>query len=583
MGRSRFDEVLALVAQDKWDGETADRMGFAFTPSRGIPADAVHVALVLGAGPAGFGFVKQMIHRGGLPPSAERPPILVVECGEKPGIRSVYGGAFWPADPVIFPDDPKFFDDCPFDRAITRERDNLHLVSRTGREFAPPLEASRLFRNGSTGYMVTKKALYPWMWEKLEAARLEGLFRIRYAQSADRLVLDEKGKVVGIELTTGQRYFAGVVVDGTGAGAVFSRHLASRPLDNEHGDYFFGVKLVARMDNARINELYGLADDRQGCVVELAGEISDRIPVLPGLVGIYPGDGMLHITVLYEPTFGHRSGLQPHEVMNECLQHPVVRRLTDGAQPAEWSACRVPELHVKHMERWSHPGYLPLGDALGLVDFVRKHGVNTAMASGAVAADVVAARITASADGLEGHLGEYDSALRRSWIGDRILSRTFRLIHKVVAAPAFYASLAYAGRLLGRQKGAPGAAGIAPRSHAEYMALNAEARGEPEIFIKDVAICATCVSEACFASDPCQAVTLTPRGFPVLDPAPAVRPSMNARRTSPSLWRAINAEGCLECGNCESACPYGNLEYRVPNNLPGKHGARNRGITYRFN
>ena len=25
------------------------------------------------------------------------------------------------------------------------------------------------------------------------------------------------------------------------------------------------------------------------------------------------------------------------------------------------------------------------------------------------------------------------------------------------------------------------------------------------------------------------------------------------------------------------------LEYRVPNNLPGKHGARNRGITYRFN
>ena len=26
---------------------------------------------------------------------------------------------------------------------------------------------------------------------------------------------------------------------------------------------------------------------------------------------------------------------------------------------------------------------------------------------------------------------------------------------------------------------------FAPRSHAEYMALNAEAKGEPEIFIKD--------------------------------------------------------------------------------------------------
>jgi len=582
MGRSPFDEVRALVAQGQWDGEAADRMGFAFTPSREIPADAVHVALVLGAGPAGFGFVKQLIHRGELRPSPDRPPVLVVECGERPGIRSVYGGAFWPADPVIFPDDPKFFDDCPFDRAITRERDRLHLVSRTGREFAPPLEQSRLFRNGSTGYMVTKVALYSWMWEKLEARRVEGFFRIRYAQTADRLVLDEKGKVVGVELTTGHRYFARVVADGTGAGAVFSRHLASRPLDNDHGDYFFGVKLVARMDNARINELYGLADDRQGCVLELAGEISDRIPVLPGLVGIYPGNGMLHITLLYEPTFGVRTGLQPHEVMNECLQHPVVRRLTDGAEPVEWSACRLPELHVKHMERWSHPGYLPLGDSLGLVDFIRKHGVNTAMASGAIAADVVAQKMSA-VDGLEGDMDDYDVALRRSWIGDRILSRTFRLIHKVIGTRAFYASLAYGGRFLGSRKGALDATGIPPRTHAEYMALNAEPRGEPEIFIKNLAICAACVSEACFASDPCQAVTLTPRGIPVLDPGPAERPLMHALRTSPSVWRAINAEGCLECGNCESACPYGNLEYRVPNNLPGKHGSRNRGIAYRFN
>jgi flavin-dependent dehydrogenase len=582
MGRSSFDEVRALVAQGQWNGEAADRMGFAFTPSREIPADALHVALVLGAGPAGFGFVKQLIHRGGLRPSPDRPPVLVVECGERPGIRSVYGGAFWPADPIIFPDDPKFFDDCPFDRAITRDRDRLHLVSKSGREFAPPLEQSRLFRNGSTGYMVTKVALYSWMWEKLEARRVEGFFRIRYAQTADRLVLDEKGKVVGVELTTGHRYFARIVADGTGAGAVFSRHLAGRSLDNDHGDYFFGVKLVARMDNARINQLYGLSDDRQGCVLELAGEISDRIPVLPGLVGIYPGNGTLHITLLYEPTFGVRTGLQPHEIMNECLQHPVVRRLTDGAEPVEWSACRLPELHVKHMERWSHPGYLPLGDSLGLVDFIRKHGVNTAMASGAIAADVVAQNMS-TVDGLEGELDDYDVALRKSWIGDRILSRTFRLIHKVIGTRAFYASLAYAGRFLGSRKGALDASGIPPRSHAEYMSLNAEPRGEPEIFIRNLATCATCVSEACFASDPCQAVALTPRGIPVLDPAPAERELMYARRTSPSVWRAVNAEGCLECGNCESACPYGNLEYRVPNNLPGKHGSRNRGITYRFN
>jgi flavin-dependent dehydrogenase/ferredoxin len=583
MGRSAFDEIRALVSEGKWDSQVAERMGFCLVPRGEIPAAEMHLAVVLGAGPAGFGFVKQLIDRGALRPAPDRPPVLVVECGEKPGIRSVYGGAFWPADPIIFPDDPKFFDDCPFDRAISRERDNLRLVSKAGGEFALPLEQSRLFRNKSTGYMVTKTTLYPWMWEKLEVRRHEGFFRIRFAQTVDRLILDEKGAVVGIELTGGQRYFAHVVADGTGAGAVFARHLANRPLDNEHADYFFGVKLVARLDNGLINERFGLDDDRQGCVLELAGEISDRIPALPGIVGIYPGNGTLHITVLYEPSFGHRSGLQPHEIMNECLKHPVVRRLTDGAEPVEWSACRLPELHVKHMARWNHPGYLPLGDALGLVDFIRKHGVNTAMASGAVAADVVASRISGSAAGLEGDLDEYDAALRESWIGRRILSRTFTLIHKVIESPAFYASMARAGRLFGSKKGRLDAAGIPPRSHAEYMALNAEAKGEPEIFIKDLATCGVCVTEACFASDPCQAITLTPRGVPVLDPDPVDRPQILARRTSPTTWRAINAEGCLECGNCESACPHGNLVYRVPNNLAGKHDARNRGVAYRFN
>ena len=297
-----------------------------------------------------------------------------------------------PLTPVIFPDDPKFFDDCPFDRAITRERDNLRLVSKAGR-VALPIEQSRLFRNESTGYMVTKTALYPWMWDKLEAPSQGILPRPILPRPWIAWSSTRRAGWSEWSLTGGQRYFARVVVDGTGAGAVFSRHLANRPLDNEHADYFFGVKLVARLDNALINERFGLADDRQGCVLELAGEISDRIPALPGIVGIYPGNGTLHITVLYDPSFGHRSGLQPHEIMNECLGHPVVRRLTDDAVPVEWSACRLPELHVKYMERWSHPGYLPLGDTLGIVDFIRKHGVNTAMASG-IAADVVAARLS---------------------------------------------------------------------------------------------------------------------------------------------------------------------------------------------
>ena len=51
-GRSRFDEVRALVSEVKWDGKAADRMGFGFIRQGEIPADEMYVALVLGAGPA---------------------------------------------------------------------------------------------------------------------------------------------------------------------------------------------------------------------------------------------------------------------------------------------------------------------------------------------------------------------------------------------------------------------------------------------------------------------------------------------------------------------------------------------------
>jgi hypothetical protein len=38
MGRSGFDQVRALVAGGKWDGQTAGRLGFGFAPRSEILA-----------------------------------------------------------------------------------------------------------------------------------------------------------------------------------------------------------------------------------------------------------------------------------------------------------------------------------------------------------------------------------------------------------------------------------------------------------------------------------------------------------------------------------------------------------------
>ena len=73
MQHSPFDEVRTHVSKGTWDAKIADRMGFAFCPRSEIPAGETITALVLGAGPAGFGFVKQLIDRRVLRPSSERP------------------------------------------------------------------------------------------------------------------------------------------------------------------------------------------------------------------------------------------------------------------------------------------------------------------------------------------------------------------------------------------------------------------------------------------------------------------------------------------------------------------------------
>jgi electron transfer flavoprotein-quinone oxidoreductase len=580
MPKPIFEKVKDAVSAGQWNAKMAASFGFQYISSEHIK-DEVYEAIVLGAGPASFGFVKQIIDSKTIKPNKENQPIIVLEACEKIGVKSVYGGAFWPNDPTLFEKEPNFFDDCPFDRKVVKKNDNMHLVTQSGKVFTPPIEAATIFRNSSTGYITPKNVLYPYFWSKLEKYREEGYFKIRSGQAADVLILNEKGSVVGVSTFTGQKYFGKVVIDGTGCGATFSKNLSARPLNNHQGDFFFGVKLIVKMENDVINKAFGLKNNQEGSVLELAGNISKKIKALPGIVGIYPGNGIVNVSILYSSTFGYKSGLQPHEVMNEVLQHPMVKKVTQGSKPLEWSACRLPELHFKFMPSLTHDGYIPIGDSIGLVDFLRKHGVNIAIKSGAVAADTVAKAKRENKAMLQETLRNYDSSLKQSWVGKRLMSSSFKFIHHIIHMPIFYKVMVWHAQLGFKMKG--DYTGLAPMTHSEYMALNGEAEGQPEIIIKDTTICASCPTEACLTSDPCQAFAMNSSGIPVLDIDPVMRDVIKAQQKRLSVFKMINAEGCLECGNCESACPEGNVIYSVPGNQKGKHGKKNKGIIYKYN
>ncbi|PCJ56608.1 MAG: hypothetical protein COA79_18245 [Planctomycetota bacterium] len=583
MDKPVFDQVKLAVSQNKWDEKKAHELGFVLIQDEEIPVDegSLYESVVMGAGPSAFGFVKQLISSNQLTPNKDHPPVMVLEAADKIGIKSVYGGAFWPKDGVIFDDDPDYFDDCPHDRTVTKKSDHLYLVTPEGKKFKPPLEPATLFRNKTMGYITPKHILYPYFWNKIESKKEEGYFRIRTGQSCDKLIMNQEGSVVGVQTFTGQKYFANVVIDATGCGALFSRNLSVQPLNNNHGDFFFGIKLICEMPNEKINQVFGLKNDKDGCVLELSGNISKKIPALPGIIGIYPGDGIVNVSVLYSPTFGMKSGLQPHEVMNEILSSPHVKKVTGGSKPIEWSACRLPELHFKYMPKLAYDGYIPLGDTLGLVDFLRKHGVNTGMKSGALAGELISKVIKNDEGYNESSLRRFEVMLKKSWVGKRLMSRSFQFIHKMINLPIAFKIMAKQAEFGKMISDVP--EGLPAMSHSDYMALNLEAEGQPDIIIKDSNLCQSCVSEACLSSDPCQAFVIDKNGKPVLDVDPVARPEILNNQINFSKFQLINAEGCLECGNCESACPFGNVIYIAPTQVKGKHGKKNKGIEYRYN
>lgn len=119
--------------------------------------------------------------------------------------------------------------------------------------------------------------------------------------------------------------------------------------------------------------------------------------------------------------------MRPPQVLQDFKKHPYVQDMIRGGKLVKYGAAILPEGGYYSLpEKFSVDGAMLVGDALGTLDVKRFSGVDKAMESGYVAADVVNEAIR-KGDFSETTLAAYQKKLMEGWVGGELRdSRYFR-------------------------------------------------------------------------------------------------------------------------------------------------------------
>lgn len=117
--------------------------------------------------------------------------------------------------------------------------------------------------------------------------------------------------------------------------------------------------------------------------------------------------------------------LSPFEEMQRFKTHPAIRAYLEGGRRVSYGARALVEGGLQSQPKLSFPGGLLIGDTAGFLNVPKIKGNHTAMKSGMIAAEAIAAHINGESHGRE-CLG-YELAYKSSWVYEELYkSRNIR-------------------------------------------------------------------------------------------------------------------------------------------------------------
>ena len=369
--------------------------------------------VIVGGGPAGLAAairLKQL--------DAEIS-VCVLEKGSEIGAHILSGAVIDPKalDELL----PSWREDgCPM--AETPVTDNWHWVLTKTGKYAIPHWPMPPFMSNHGNYTGSLGNLCRWLGEKAGDMGVE----IFPGFPASEVLFDEHGAVMGVATQD-----MGVAKDGS-----------------HKGDYQPGMELHAKYtlfaEGARghlTKRLKAHFDLERDCQPQVYGigikELWDIDPEkhVPGRVlhtQGWPltetnswGGGFLYHQANHQLALGFVTALDyanpyvyPYEEFQRWKQHPAIRAVLEGGRRVSYGARAINEGGWQSVPRLAFPGGALIGCSAGFVNVPRIKGSHTAMKSGMLAAESIVAAVKAGRE--KDELGEYDSAVRESWIATEL-------------------------------------------------------------------------------------------------------------------------------------------------------------------
>ncbi|MDP4539528.1 electron transfer flavoprotein-ubiquinone oxidoreductase [Qipengyuania sp. DY56-A-20] len=374
-----------------------------------MPCDVV----IIGGGVAGLAAAIRLKQLN------EELEVVVLEKGSEIGAHVLSGAVV----------DPKALDellpewrtmDCPM--AQTPVTDNWHWVmSKTGKWDMPHLLMPPFMSNDGN-YTGSLGNLSRWLAEQAEALGV----MVFPGFPASEVLFDDSGAVAGVltqdmgiaedgshkpDYQPGMEILAKYTLFAEGVRGNLTKKMKARfdlEADCQPQIYGLGVKELWDVDPAK---------HVPGRVIHTQGWPLSESHSWGGGFIYHQADGQValgFVTALdYENPY-----VSPYQEFQRWKHHPQIAELLEGGKRVAYGARAINEGGWQSVPKLAFPGGALIGCAAGFVNVPRIKGSHTAMKSGMLAAESVAAAIAAGHEKTE--LADYDAAVRSSWIAEEL-------------------------------------------------------------------------------------------------------------------------------------------------------------------
>ena len=373
-----------------------------------MPVDVV----IVGAGPAGLAAAIRLKQ---IDSALE---VVVLEKGAEVGAHILSGAVIDPRslDELL----PDWRETCSLAQVPVTQ--NHHWVLTSGGKWElphllmPPLMSNKGNYTGSLGNLCR------WLAEQAEGLGVQ----IFPGFPASEVLFDEAGNVMGVatqdmgvaadgshkpDYQPGLELHAKYTLFAEGARGHLTKQMKARfDLEAECEPQVYGLG---------IKELWDIPADRHepGTVIHTQGWPLSESDSWGGGFLYQQADGQVALGFVTALDYKNPY-VSPFEEFQRWKQHPAIRAVIEGGKRVAYGARAINEGGWQSVPTLAFPGAALIGCAAGFVNVPRIKGTHTAMKSGMLAAESIAAAVAAGR--ANDTLADYDAAVRDSWIASEL-------------------------------------------------------------------------------------------------------------------------------------------------------------------